>query len=222
MLFSVKMSIIVWLKSALNKTFKNKFIKESFSPLTHSLLRSITDIVRVKTARETFYAYSTLKQRGAWCRLTTAKNSKVDSLSFFLHIHFCHKNYKVEAVSLSLSNYVFKITIFWVGLCEIWGNFVKICYFVNNCVIILLHICDTYNFDYLPCLPHTTFRFYSIDKLRYSVDYRFHFQILHFTSKITYSDRYLKFKEASTRRFFFLSFFFFFARLMAQIIIILL
>ena len=39
-------------------------------------------------------------------------------------------------------------------------------YFVNNCLIkvrnlkILLHICDTYNCDYL---PHTIFRFYLID-----------------------------------------------------------
>ena len=43
----------------------------------------------------------------------------------------CHKIYWVESVCLSLSNYTFKLR--WV--CEIWGNFVKICYFVNNCLI---------------------------------------------------------------------------------------
>ena len=45
---------------------------------------------------------------------------------------------------------------------EIWGNIVKIWYFVNNFLIeasnsnILLHMCDTYNCDYL---KHSTLRF---------------------------------------------------------------
>ena len=50
--------------------------------------------------------------------------------------------------------------------CEIWGTVVKIWYFVNNCLIearilkILLHMCDTYNCDYL---KHNTFSFNLID-----------------------------------------------------------
>ena len=49
--------------------------------------------------------------------------------------------------------------------CGIWGNFVKIWYFVNNCLVevriskVLLHIGDTYNGNYL---QHSTFHFNSI------------------------------------------------------------
>ena len=51
-------------------------------------------------------------------------------------------------------------------MCEIWGNIVNIWYFVNNCLIkawlkkILLHTCETYNYDYL---KYSTFRFNFID-----------------------------------------------------------
>ena len=45
----------------------------------------------------------------------------------------CHKVNRVEAVGLPVSNYTFEFTILWV--CEIRGNFVKILYFVNNCLI---------------------------------------------------------------------------------------
>ena len=47
-----------------------------------------------------------------------------------------------------------------------WGNIVKIWYFVNNFLIkaqilkILLHMCDTYNYHYQ---EHSTFRFNLID-----------------------------------------------------------
>ena len=44
-----------------------------------------------------------------------------------------HKIYRVEAVGLKSSNYNWKIMIF--AICEIWGNFVKNWYFVNNCLI---------------------------------------------------------------------------------------
>ena len=63
--------------------------------------------------------------------------------------------------------------------CEIWGNIVKIWYFVNNCLIkawilkILLHTCDTYNYDYL---KYSTFRFNFI----YFQLYRFPFPIFRF------------------------------------------
>ena len=46
----------------------------------------------------------------------------------------CHKIYRVEADGLSLSNYPFKITIFF-RVFEICGNFVKDWYFVNNRLI---------------------------------------------------------------------------------------
>ena len=45
----------------------------------------------------------------------------------------CHKIYGVEAVSLSISNYTFKITFLWVS--EIWDHLVKNWYFVNHCLI---------------------------------------------------------------------------------------
>ena len=69
--------------------------------------------------------------------------------------------------------------------CEIWGNIVKIWYFVNNCLIkawilkILLHTCDTYNYDYLKC---NTFRFNFIDFQLY-IDFPFQFCV--FYRKIT-------------------------------------
>ena len=44
----------------------------------------------------------------------------------------CHEMYRVEAVGLKNSSYTLKITILWI--CEIWGNSVKIWYFVNNCL----------------------------------------------------------------------------------------
>ena len=43
----------------------------------------------------------------------------------------CAKIYRVEAVGLKSSNYTLnKLRFLWI--CEIWGNFVKIWYFVNN------------------------------------------------------------------------------------------
>ena len=61
--------------------------------------------------------------------------------------------------------------------CEIWSNFVKNWYFVNSRLIkvwilkILLHICNTYNCEYL---PNTTFRFYSID-FQFNADFPYEF-----------------------------------------------
>ena len=45
-----------------------------------------------------------------------------------------HKIYRVEAVGLKSSNYTLKNYVF-VWICEIWGNFMKNWYFVNNCLI---------------------------------------------------------------------------------------
>ena len=45
----------------------------------------------------------------------------------------CHKIYRVEAVGLESSSYTLKITILWI--CEIWGNFSKNWYFVNDCLV---------------------------------------------------------------------------------------
>ena len=44
------------------------------------------------------------------------------------------KIYREEAVGLKSSNYTLKLWFLWI-LCEIWGNFLKIWYFVNNCLI---------------------------------------------------------------------------------------
>ena len=76
----------------------------------------------------------------------------------------CHKIYRGEAVGLKkVANILEELRFMWI--CGIWGNFVKIWYFVNNCLIeariwSLLHMCDTYNCDYL---KHSTFRFKLID-----------------------------------------------------------
>ena len=45
----------------------------------------------------------------------------------------CHKIYRDEAVGLKSCKNTWKITIF--VKCEIWGNILKIWYFVNNCLI---------------------------------------------------------------------------------------
>ena len=65
------------------------------------------------------------------------------------------------------------------------GQYREIWYFVNNCLIkarilkILLHMCDTYNYDYL---KYSTFRFNFIDFQLY-IDFPFQFCV--FYSKIT-------------------------------------
>ena len=45
----------------------------------------------------------------------------------------CLKIYRDEAVSLTSCKYTWKLRFLW--KCEIWGNIVKIWYFVNNCLI---------------------------------------------------------------------------------------
>ena len=76
----------------------------------------------------------------------------------------CHEIYRDEAVGLKSCKILEKLRYLW--KCEIWGNIVKIWYFVNNCLIkawiknIFLHTCDTYNYDYL---KYSTFRFNFID-----------------------------------------------------------
>ena len=95
------------------------------------------------------------------CESWTAKNWQKWK-SIFLTCP-CHEIYRIES-GLKTSNYTLKIIFLWI--CEIWGNFMKNWYIVNNCLIkvrmkkILLHIYDTYNCDYL---PYPVFRFYLID-----------------------------------------------------------
>ena len=92
----------------------------------------------------------------------------------------CHEIYRDEAVGLKSCKNTWKLR-----KCEIWGNIVKIWYFVNNCLIkawilkILLHTCDTYNYDYL---KYCTFRFNFINFQLY-ID--FPFQCCVFYRKIT-------------------------------------
>ena len=95
----------------------------------------------------------------------------------------CHEIYRDKAVGLKSCKNTWKITIF----VKMWnlGNIVKIWYFVNNCLIkawilkILLHTCDTYNYDYL---KYRTFRFNFIDFQLY-IDFPFQFCV--FYRKIT-------------------------------------
>ena len=73
-------------------------------------------------------------------------------------------------------------------ICGIWGDFVKNWYFVNNCIIevriskLFLHMCDTYNCDYL---QHSTCRFNLID---FQLNANFPSQFFVFYRKITYSN----------------------------------
>ena len=62
-------------------------------------------------------------------------------------------------------------------MCGIWGNFVKIWYFVNNCLIqkIILHMCDTCNCDYL---QDSTFCFKLVD-FQLNTDFPYHFCIFY-------------------------------------------
>ena len=96
-----------------------------------------------------------------------------------LTVHNCHEIYRDEAVGLKGCKYLQNC-----DLCEyvelILGNFVKIWYFVNNCfnwttnLKILLHMCGTYNCDYL---QHSTFRFNLID-LELITDFTSQFYVL--------------------------------------------
>ena len=86
------------------------------------------------------------------CELTVHNLQKWKRV--FLTCH-CHKIYRDEAVGLKSYKYTWKITIFvkmWnLGqYLENWSSNLKI----------LLHMCDTYNCDYL---KHSTFRFKWID-----------------------------------------------------------
>ena len=88
----------------------------------------------------------------------------------------CHEIYRDEAVGLkSCKNTWKKLRYLW--KCEIWGNIVKIGYFVNNCLIkawilkILLRTCDKYNYNYL---KYSTFRLNFIDFQLY-IDFPFQF-----------------------------------------------
>ena len=95
----------------------------------------------------------------------------------------CHEIYRDKAVGLKSCKNTWKLWYLW--KCEIWGNIVKIWYFVNNCLIkawilkILLHTCDTYNYDYL---KYSTFRFNFID-FQLCIDLPF--QFCFFNRKIT-------------------------------------
>ena len=93
-----------------------------------------------------------------WCRLRAHNCQK----SRFLTCS-CHIIYKTEAVGWSFPIILLELLFLWVF--EIWGNFVKNWYFVNNCLLefefsnpfVRMCTCDC-NYQ-----PHTTFRFYLID-----------------------------------------------------------
>ena len=92
----------------------------------------------------------------------------------------CHKIYRDEAVGLKVANILEKLGYLW--KCKIWGNIVRIWYFVNFFLSnfkILLHMCDTYNCDYL---KPSTFRFNLID---FQINTDFPSQFFVFYRKIT-------------------------------------
>ena len=90
-----------------------------------------------------------------------------------------HEIYKDEAVGLKSCKYTWKITIY-VNMCNL-GQFREIlifCQYLLNWssnLKILLHMCDTYNCDYLKHMQHI-----SSQLNRFSVRYRFPFPILRF------------------------------------------
>ena len=100
----------------------------------------------------------------------------------FLTCH-CHKIYRDEAVGLKSCKNTWKITIF----VKMWnlGQYRENLIFVNNCLLkawiskILLHMCDTYSYDYQ---KHSTFRFNFINFQLY-IDFPFQFCV--FYRKIT-------------------------------------
>ena len=91
--------------------------------------------------------------------MATGKNEKEYS---------CHvpaiKFIGMKQLVSKVANILENLRTFWKW--EIWGNIGKIWYFVNNFLIearilaILLHMCDTYNCDYL---KHSTLRFNLVD-----------------------------------------------------------
>ena len=95
----------------------------------------------------------------------------------------CHEIYRDEAVGLKSCKNTWKITVF----VKMWnlGQNRENLIFVNNCLIkawilkILLHMCDTYNYDYL---KYSTFRFNFVDFQLY-IDFPFQFCV--FYRKIT-------------------------------------
>ena len=95
----------------------------------------------------------------------------------------CHEIYRDEAVGLKSSKNTWKITIF-VKMWNLGQNRENLILF-NNCLIkawilkILLHTCDTYNYDYL---KYSTFSFNFIDFQLY-IDFPFQFCV--FYRKIT-------------------------------------
>ena len=94
----------------------------------------------------------------------------------------CHKIYRGEAFGLKSCKYTWKITIFvkmW-NLGQFCENliFCQLLHWSSN-LKILLHMCDTYNCDYL---KHSTFRFNLIEFL---LNTDFPFQFCVFYRKIT-------------------------------------
>ena len=89
----------------------------------------------------------------------------------------------MKQLVLKVANILEKLRYLW--KCEIWGNIVKIWYFVNNCLIeawiqkFFCHMCDTYNCDYL---KHSRFRF---NLINFQLDTDFPSQFCVFDRKIT-------------------------------------
>ena len=107
---------------------------------------------QTKTSKKTYKQTNKNKKRlciwTCWmcdCQLSYQKSQVKTILSGALTAHnwqkwkrafltrFCHKIYRDEAVGPKGSKYTWKWRSLW--KCEIWGNIVKIRYFVNNCLI---------------------------------------------------------------------------------------
>ena len=71
-----------------------------------------------------------------------------------------HEIYSQEAVGLKSSDYTLKTTIFVNNYVKFWTISWKFDILSSSNLKFLLHLCDTYNCDYL---QHSTFRFYLIN-----------------------------------------------------------
>ena len=94
----------------------------------------------------------------------------------------CHEIYRDESVGLKSCKYTLKITIYvnmW-SFGQFCENFILCQQLLNwssNLKKILLHMCDTYNCDYL---PHTAFRF---NLINFQLNTAFPSQFAFFTVK---------------------------------------
>ena len=59
--------------------------------------------------------------------VTTLMAHNWQKMKIFIPYMPCYKIYRVAEFGLLFANYAYKLIIWFLLICEIWGNFVKIC-----------------------------------------------------------------------------------------------